>query len=88
LARSGHFISKAVRGRAIIVGGLDQDSQIMKLRTQIRPSLAILAITALVIFAPTVAEAIAMLGLVVVCVAVATRHGIKRSLILFRKEMW
>ncbi len=60
----------------------------MRLAVQVLISVMILAIFALSVFAPGWTEALAMFGLAVVCVVVATRHGVKRAVILFLKEMW
>jgi len=60
----------------------------MNLTIQILISLAILSSLALVIFAPGLTEALAMLGLFAVCVGVAKAHGMRRAVILFLKEMW
>jgi hypothetical protein len=60
----------------------------MRLAVQILISLIILGIVALTIFSPTLIEAVAMLGLTVICVVVAKRQGLKRAVILFLKEMW
>jgi hypothetical protein len=60
----------------------------MRLAVQILISLIILGIVALTIFSPTLTEALAMLGLAVVCLVVAKKRGFKRAVILFLKEMW
>ena len=51
-------------------------------------AITIHVIAALMIFAPDLIEALAMFGLLAVCVVVAIKNGLMRAVVLFLKEMW
>jgi hypothetical protein len=60
----------------------------MKFTVQLLIALNILAIAALVIIAPGLPEALALLVLTGVFIVVARRQGLKRAVIFFLKEIW